>query len=152
MALPFCVRLYKNVCLYYTRYADVDYIKIDFQRKNCLLESAFGLRILSGFVFGSSASMCGYTVLCVSHHAVVYWLLPPWTISMQAGSQLKSSPNEDHGENSKAEKGGAIVCDWAEAPMEQYLYAESPGTEHAGQYSCVTAARHEEVLLSKDLH
>lgn len=67
MALPFCVRLYKNVCLYYTRYADVDYIKIDFQRKNCLLESAFGLRILSGFVFGIFCfHVWLHSALCVS--------------------------------------------------------------------------------------
>lgn len=40
------------MCLYHKRYPVVDYIKIYFQIKKCLLESTFGLRICSGFALG----------------------------------------------------------------------------------------------------
>lgn len=42
----------------------------------------------------------------------------------------------------------AVLCASHHA-VEHHLDVESPGTEHAGQYSCVTGM--EEVLLSKDL-
>lgn len=137
LSIPFCVRLYKTICLYFTRYPVSERENVCWR---VLLLWEFVLDLCLRF----SASMCGYTVLCTSCHAVssravnitstldnvhVSWFLVgitrwcSWrTFNMQ--------------------KGGTLMCDWAEAPMEQYLSVKSPGAGCVGQYSCVTGVRH----------
>lgn len=70
LAISLCVRLYENICLYYTRYPVVDYIKIYSQRKNVCRRVLLVWEFRRDLYLGFSASMCGSTVLWTSCHTV----------------------------------------------------------------------------------